>query len=42
LQDAEFDASNPEHQMMRLYVGLEEAAYLTGDLEQAFNQAGWK
>jgi cystathionine beta-lyase/cystathionine gamma-synthase len=42
LQDAEFDASNPEHQMMRLYVGLEEAAYLTGDLEQAFNKAGWK
>jgi cystathionine beta-lyase/cystathionine gamma-synthase len=42
LQDHEFDAVNPEHQMMRLYVGLEEAAYLTADLEQAFNKAGLK
>jgi cystathionine beta-lyase/cystathionine gamma-synthase len=42
LQDYEFDAGNPEHQMMRLYVGLEEAAYLTADLEQAFAKAGLK
>jgi cystathionine beta-lyase/cystathionine gamma-synthase len=42
LQDHEFDASNPEHQMMRLYVGLEDAAYLTADLEQAFAKSGLK
>ncbi len=42
LQDAEFDAANPEHQMMRLYVGLEDAAYLTADLEQAFRKAGFR
>lgn len=42
LQDHEFDASNPEHQMMRLYVGLEDATYLTADLEQAFAKAGLK
>ena len=42
LQDAEFNAANPEHQMMRLYVGLEDAAYLTADLEQALGKAGLK
>lgn len=34
---AEFDASNPEHRMMRLYVGLEEPQYLIEDLERGFN-----
>ena len=33
---AEFDADNPEHRYVRLYVGLEEAGYLIKDLEQAF------
>jgi cystathionine beta-lyase/cystathionine gamma-synthase len=42
IQDAEFDATNPEHQMMRLYVGLEEADYLVADLKQAFERAGLK
>lgn len=42
LQDHEFDAANPDHQMMRLYVGLEEAAYLITDLNQAFERSGLK
>ena len=32
----DFNASNPEHRMVRLYVGLEDAAYIIADLEQAF------
>ncbi len=40
LQDHEFDAANPEHQMMRMYVGLEDAAYIIADLDQAFAKAG--
>lgn len=31
-----FNAANPEHRMLRLYVGFEDAAYLQQDLEQAF------
>jgi len=31
-----FLASSREHRMLRLYVGLEDAAYLTADMEQAF------
>lgn len=42
LQDEEFDAANPEHQMMRIYVGLEDASYIIADLEQAFSKAGLK
>ncbi len=33
---ADFNAANPEHRMIRLYVGLEDADYITKDLEQAF------
>jgi cystathionine beta-lyase/cystathionine gamma-synthase len=33
-----FDASVTEHRMLRLYVGLEDAAYLIADLEQAFSK----
>ena len=33
-----FDADLLEHRMIRLYIGLEEAAYLIADLEQAFNR----
>ena len=40
IQDKEFDTANPEHQMIRLYVGLEEAGYLISDLKQAFEKAG--
>jgi cystathionine beta-lyase/cystathionine gamma-synthase len=35
----EFDPSDPRHRMLRLYVGLEEADYLIGDLGQAFDKA---
>ncbi len=38
IQPADFDASNREHRMMRLYVGLEDADYLIMDLEQAFGK----
>jgi cystathionine beta-lyase/cystathionine gamma-synthase len=31
-----FDANNPEHRMIRMYVGLEDAGYLVKDLTQAF------
>lgn len=37
LKPAEFDPSNKEHRYVRLYVGLEEPAYLIRDLEQAFS-----
>jgi cystathionine beta-lyase/cystathionine gamma-synthase len=33
-----FDVNIYEHRMIRLYVGLEEAAYIVGDLQQAFNR----
>jgi cystathionine beta-lyase/cystathionine gamma-synthase len=33
-----FNAGNPQHQYIRLYVGLEDADYLIKDLEQAFNK----
>ena len=36
IQPNEFDATNKEHRMLRLYVGLEEPEYLIKDLEQAF------
>ena len=40
LSEEEFDAANPEHRMLRLYTGLEDAAYIIDDLEQAFAAAG--
>lgn len=36
IKDADFNPQNPEHQMLRMYVGLEDADYLIKDLEQAF------
>ena len=36
LTPEEFDPKNKEHRMLRLYVGLEDADYLTADLESAF------
>jgi cystathionine beta-lyase/cystathionine gamma-synthase len=33
-----FDAQNPMDRSLRLYVGLEDAAYIIGDLEQAFEK----
>ena len=38
IQPAEFNAGNKEHRMLRLYVGLEEPAYLIKDLEQGFEK----
>jgi len=35
---ADFDAGNPEHQFVRLYVGLEDPDYLAADLLQALKQ----
>lgn len=35
LLSSQFEATNREHKMVRLYVGLEEPAYLIADLEQA-------
>lgn len=34
---ADFDATNPTHRMLRLYVGLEDPEYLINDLKQSFN-----
>lgn len=36
----EFNPLNREHRYVRLYIGLEEAAYLTNDLEQALKTIG--
>ena len=36
LQPAAFNAADPEHRSLRLYVGLEEGDYLLADLEAAF------
>lgn len=38
IHDGDFDASNREHKMIRLYVGLEEPEYLIADLDQAFGK----
>ncbi len=37
LKPADFDPAKTEHRMLRLYVGLEEAEYLSADLEKAFS-----
>ncbi len=38
LPPLDFDAAQPEHRMLRMYVGLEEAEYLIADLDQALAQ----
>ena len=38
IKPAAFNANFPEHRMLRLYVGLEEADYLIADLDRAFKQ----
>ncbi len=38
LSAEEFDPSNKEHRMLRLYIGLEDAAYLISDLENTFEK----
>jgi len=39
LQPSDFDASNIEHQYIRLYTGLEEPQYIIEDLRQALENA---
>jgi cystathionine beta-lyase/cystathionine gamma-synthase len=34
----QFDASDPEHRMIRFYFGLEEPEYLMNDIAQAFRK----
>ena len=36
LKIIDFDTGNPDHRMLRLYVGLESAEYLIEDLDQSF------
>jgi cystathionine beta-lyase/cystathionine gamma-synthase len=38
LKPGEFDLANRDHRMIRLYIGLEDAAFLIKDLEQALNK----
>lgn len=33
IKPADFDSSNPEHQYIRMYAGLEDASYIIADLE---------
>ncbi|MES2328411.1 MAG: aminotransferase class I/II-fold pyridoxal phosphate-dependent enzyme [Bacteroidota bacterium] len=37
MKPEDFDAQNPEHRSLRLYIGLEEAEYLVADLSGAFD-----
>ncbi|MBV9989112.1 MAG: PLP-dependent transferase [Chitinophagaceae bacterium] len=37
MQPADFDAANPAHRSLRMYVGLEESSYLKADLSAAFD-----
>lgn len=37
LKPGEFNPANKEHRYIRMYVGLEDAEYIIGDLEQAFS-----
>ncbi|MEO6721138.1 MAG: aminotransferase class I/II-fold pyridoxal phosphate-dependent enzyme [Ferruginibacter sp.] len=37
IKAADFNSADKEHRMIRLYVGLEDPAYLIKDLDQAFN-----
>ena len=39
LEDQQFDPVNPDHRMLRLYVGLENPDYLIQDLEQSFERS---
>ena len=39
LREEDFDPANADHRMLRLYTGLEDAAYIIEDLRQAFASA---
>ncbi|HTD94582.1 MAG TPA: PLP-dependent aspartate aminotransferase family protein, partial [Chitinophagaceae bacterium] len=36
----DFNAENPEHRYIRLYIGLEDAGYLINDIQQALERRG--
>jgi cystathionine beta-lyase/cystathionine gamma-synthase len=38
IKDTEFDANNPEHRYIRMYVGLEDSDYLIEDLARALDK----
>ena len=38
IKDKDFDAGNPEHRYVRIYVGLEDSNYLVNDLLQALDK----
>jgi cystathionine beta-lyase/cystathionine gamma-synthase len=38
LDEHDFNPSNPDHRILRMYVGQEDADYLIKDLQQAFDQ----
>lgn len=40
VKPADFDNKDPQHRSLRMYVGLEDPAYLIADLEQALAKAG--
>jgi len=40
IRDADFDPNNPDHRTVRMYVGLEEPAYLIADIDQALARIG--
>ncbi|MFN4312995.1 MAG: trans-sulfuration enzyme family protein [Chitinophagaceae bacterium] len=40
ISEADFDPADPEHRMVRLYVGLEDPYYLLKDIHQALDKMG--
>lgn len=39
LDERDFDPANPDHRILRMYVGQEDAAYIIEDFQQALKQA---
>jgi cystathionine beta-lyase/cystathionine gamma-synthase len=39
LEDHQFEPDNPDHRLLRLYIGLEDPDYLIRDLDQAFRSS---
>jgi cystathionine beta-lyase/cystathionine gamma-synthase len=37
IEPSAFDPNNPEHRMIRFYIGLEEPDYLISDIDQALS-----
>jgi cystathionine beta-lyase/cystathionine gamma-synthase len=38
MQPSAFSAGDPEHKMIRFYIGLEDAEYLINDIDQALSK----